>query len=166
MDLFGSCISVFCCRSSPIDVLITPWRRLKPCTPKRCSPKRRDSCPCWVKPSGKWSQGILAPAERGPCVPWDCCGNTFCAGAGEWGCRGTEGSVWGTLCFGWNFALGVVQGHAGADSVNPLWRWWQSNTDIAPEQGKAPLFPAPETELTAPGEENLFWYGRSNETSV
>lgn len=70
------------------------------------------------------------------------------------------------MCSGGNFALGVVQEHAGADSVNRSWRWWQSNPDIAPEQGKTPVFPAPETELTAPGEENLFWYGRPNDISV
>lgn len=68
------------------------------------------------------------------------------------------------MCPGGNFALGVVQERA--DAVNCSWRWWESNTDIAPEQGKNPLFPAPETELTAPGEENLFWYGRPNDTSV
>jgi len=40
--------------------------------------------------------------------------------------------------------------------MNHLWRWWQSNTDLVPEQGKTQLFTAPEAEQTAPGERASF----------
>lgn len=137
MGWFGSPMSVFCCQSSPIDVLITPWRRLKPGAPKHwCElSKSSASCPCRVELRGKGSQGTLSPAERGPIVPWHCCANTCCAGTGE---KDAEGSSALRYCvFGRNFAiLSAVQGRAGADSVNCWQRWWQSNTDTAPEQGK------------------------------
>lgn len=115
-------------------------------------------------PAGVISGRIGTSRERPMCplrLLWQ---HLLCQG--RWVRMQREAVPWGTVCPGWNFALGAVQGRAGAGSVKPLWRWWQSNTDIAHEQGKAPLFPASETELTAPGEENLFRYGRPNETFV
>lgn len=136
MDLFGSSISVFCCQSLPIDVLIMPWRRLKPRTPKH--PRRVAAVPAGCSsvgsdPRAYWHQQREVHVSPGTAVA----APSVLGQVNEMQSAVVPSRTW---CLGWNFALGAVQGHAGADSGKPLWRWWQSNTDIAPEQGKILYF--------------------------
>lgn len=79
MHLFGSPMSVFCCQSSPIDVLITPWTRLKPCTPKHwCELSTQEEWQLSLQGEAQWkviSGPIVTSRERSICplrLLWQC----------------------------------------------------------------------------------------------